>query len=209
MKYVLAATALILTGSAHASAWIDGTFAGMSYSSVGYQEIAFGKDLARGESFSQTFTYDLTLHNDGLQFPFGVDRSWQSDCSPFGNFTAQCSPHFTTYELAEFDFAFDVSQYGAQGIDYDVSGWPAGESVSAAPGQTVRFQGAFTITERNTLTDPMTPDPFVFNTMCIHTAAWIDSVEAAPAASVVPEAATITQVLCGLMMLAARWRRVR
>jgi hypothetical protein len=208
-----AAALMLISGGAGAAAWSQGSIGEVSVDQLGsganFGYFTFGQDLEPGQSYSQTFSYSFTLHNDGLEFPYGVTRSWNAGCSPFGNFGPQCPPAFTGYEQVQFNFGYDESQYGSAGFAYTVTGSPP-ISVSLAAGQAVTLQGSFEITETNISTDPLRPyGPFgPASVLQVYFSEWVDSVDSsAPSASLVPEADGGVQWLTGAAILVAALRR--
>ena len=206
-----AALAIACTG-ASATASIAGTFGDMDYtfdfSGYGYEDYTFGNVLINpGDSYSQSFAYDLTLHNDGLALT--QPRAW-SACAPTGDFTVAnpstyCGPAFTGNEQVELDFGVARSPGANPNFQYSVTGAPA--SVNLGAGQTVHLSGVVTLTE--TWIGQGNVDFFGDDdALWVYSSVWIDSDKPAPLFSV-PEPTEASLMLAGLALVAARARARR
>ena len=136
---------MLASTGAGAHAYADVTFASMDLSMAGtganFNGFSVGKPLEVGETYSVTFDYSVTLHNDGLPTTLPVDPV----CTPL-HFSV-CSPPDHGVEYAVFDFGVVGNQYQKGFYQYTVSGLPMIGSFSAPAGTTVTYNGSFTVTE--------------------------------------------------------------
>lgn len=198
-----AALAFASTG-ASAAAWIAGSYGDMQYtfdfSGVSYSSGAFGLPVFElGDTASQSFSYDLTLHNDGEAL--AQPRAW-SLCAPVGDFegnTTYCGPASTGFEQVEFDFGFAQTRSPNPNFQFTITGAPLTSPINVAAGQTVHLSGQFTITETR-IGSPGTVFADRDDFLWIYSSAWVDS--NTPAPSFVPEPGETSQWLSGLALLA-------
>jgi hypothetical protein len=198
-----AALAIASTG-ASAAAWIQGMYGDMQYkfdfSGVSYGSQSFALPVFDlGDTGSQSFAYDLTLHNDGEAL--AQPRTW-SVCAPVGDFestTTYCGPASTGFEQVEFDFGFVQTLSPNPNFQFTVTGAPSSSPINVGAGQTVHLKGRFTITETR-IGSPGAVFPGRDDVLWIYSSGWVDSNSAAP--SFVPEPSETSQWLFGLALLA-------
>jgi hypothetical protein len=199
--FLAAAAALTLSaGAAQASAYVTGTWIGYDLSqSIGGANFVYseplGVPLQPGQTWSQTFDYSLTLHNDGL--PAG--RDWEDRC--VGLPGPICAPAADGQEMAHVTFGAQITKEASGYFSYSIDGLPWGGDFDAAPGQTVSYSGTFTVTET---VGPVVLDPFTqLDSLFLFAAAWVDS----SSVSAVPEPSSTTLLLAGLVGLGIARRR--
>lgn len=195
-RVALAAALLCGAGAAQAVAWSQGSIAGISVdqltSGVAFDDFAFGKALAVGETYTQTFDYSFTLHSDGAP----AARTWDYCLPVSGNY---CGPAAIGSDQVQIDLGMVTGPGGQPWYHYTVAGLGPFATISANPSQTQEFAGTITITEwRDDAADPFTLDDQLF----IYAAAWVDS---GVSLTTVPEPTAGALLLAGLAALA--WRR--
>jgi hypothetical protein len=196
-------SSVLMLGSAGAGAhaYADVTFAGMDLGMAGsganFNGFTVGRPLDGGETWSASFDYSVTLHNDGLPAPLPVDPV----CTPL-HFSV-CSPPDVGVEYAVFDFGVVGNQYQSGFYEYSVSGLPIVGSFTAAPGTTVTYSGSFTVTETVTSS---TPPPFEsVDQDVLYGVSFVDDSGAAP----VPEPPALGLIVAGAALLLVRRSAVR
>lgn len=193
-----AALALGIPG-AWAHAYVTGTWAGFDLSqAVGGANFVYvepGVPLQPGQTWSQTFDYSLTLHNDGL--PAG--RDWEDRC--VGLPGPICAPPADGQEMAHVTFGAQITKEASGYFSYSIAGLPWDGDFDAAPGQTVSYSGTFTVTET---AGPVVLDPFThLDALFLFAGAWVDS----STVSAVPEPSSTALLLAGLVGIGISRRR--
>lgn len=199
-----AALALGIPG-AWAHAYVTGTFAGIDISAPGSgygggMDGPIGIAVEPGGSYSQDYTYSITLHNDGLP----AERTWNYCVPTDGN---MCGPTPTGTEIAEFEFAMMRTKEASPWFQFQLSGIPTYWLLTAAPGTEVTYSGTFTLTE----TSAMHIEPYTsLDAAFFFATSWVDSSDSStsgPVASTVPDAPGAALMLAGLAGLALIRRR--
>ena len=193
----MAAAALALASSATiAHTTMDATFGPFSLVPQGGPGYTFGImefDVSLGphESFSQTFSYSVTLHTDGLP----ADKGWQDweECLPLPE--AICAPAPTGHELAFVYGGLTSDDRNGNTLDFTGSTGPWELGFELDHAGTVTYSGTFSIVAYN-------PDPYQPGSTALFFFAgdWRSSNDD-PAAQPVPEPAEAALTLAGLGLL--------
>lgn len=175
--------------SAHASA--TATIGGVTVTQAGsgpnFGITNWYVSLDTGESVSETFTYEVTMHTDGLPATRTWDHTTLFGCMPLHEF--KCGPEPTGVELAEVyiktyrdDRVANPFILFSGLISYDV--------LDTSPG-TESFGGSFTLTATNLSVGVQSDAISLFAAM------WVDSSDRAP----IPEPGNLSLMLAGIAIL--------
>jgi len=193
------AAAMILAGSdaiAHASATaqIGDVSVSQDGSGPNFAITEWDVSLGTGESVSQTFSWSVTLHTDGLPATRTWDDGTVFGCLPL--YEMKCGPAATGSELIEV-FLQSYRDGRAANPFIDFTDTFANDILYDSVG-TQTLSGSFTLTATNTGIGPQSDGIGLF------AALWVDSAAATPP---VPEPAGIALGIAGLATVLAALRR--
>jgi len=193
------AAALILAGSdaaAHASATaqIGDVSVSQDGSGPNFAITEWDVTLGTGESVSQTFSWSVTLHTDGLPATRTWDDGTVFGCLPLNEI--KCGPAATGSELVEaFLQTYRDGRDANQFIDFTNT---FTDDILYDSAGTQTLSGSFTLTATNTGVGPQSDSIGLF------AALWVDSAGATPP---VPEPGGLALAAVGLSTVLAALRR--
>lgn len=190
-----ATAALFVAGpdaSAHASATatIGGVTVTQSGSGPDFGLTNWFVSLDAGQSISRTFSYDVTMHTDGLPATRTWDNTTVFGCLPLHE--VKCGPRPTGNELVEVYLeTYRDDRVANPAMQF--SGTIAIDRLDTSPG-TESFEGSFTLTATN-LGEGVQSDG-----IALFAAMWVDSSDSAP----IPEPGNLSLALGGIAILLRR-----
>ncbi|MET0382038.1 MAG: hypothetical protein ABW032_01320 [Burkholderiaceae bacterium] len=196
----LAAALAIASSGAAAHAWATADIGAVNVSQMdsgpNFGITNWNVSLATGESISQTFSYRITLHTDGLPAARTWDDSTQFACLPL--LLAKCGPDATGAEQVEV--FLDTYRDGRQANPFVSFTGTFSDDVFLTSAGTDTFAGDFTLTATNT------GFGFQGDGIGLLAAIWVDSNGPVPT---IPEPDKLTLGLAGLCtaLLALRGKR--
>jgi len=193
------AAALILAGSdaaAHASATVQIGDVSVSQDGSGpnFAITEWDVTLGTGESVSQTFSWSVTLHTDGLPATRTWDDGTVFGCLPLNEI--KCGPAATGSELVEaFLQTYRDGRDANQFIDFTNT---FTDDILYDSAGTQTLSGSFTLTATNTGIGPQS------DSISLFAALWVDSADVTPP---VPEPGGLALAAVGLSTVLAALRR--